>query len=82
VPDVEHLVPSNGSTPHPDDREAALAALRRRPENVHLFGGYGPLIVGVILFVLMVTLAPTVAPEQVVEQPVDDTTTTTIEVGP
>ncbi|MFL6206265.1 MAG: hypothetical protein ACJ739_13040 [Acidimicrobiales bacterium] len=70
-------VSSNGSTPHVDDREAALSSLRSRPENVHLFRGYGPLIVGAVLFVLMLVLAPSVAPEHVVEQPVNGTTTTT-----
>lgn len=59
-----------------------LAHLRTTPENVHLFRGYGPLVVGIVLFVLMVTLAPTVAPERTVERPVDGpaTTTTTIAV--
>ena len=76
--ELEHAVTSsNGSTPHEDDREASLAALRTEPENVHLFRGYGPLIVAAILFVLMLTLAPSVAPERIVEQPVNDTTTTT-----
>jgi len=56
----------------------SLAALRQRPENVHLLRGYGPLVVGVVLFVLMVVLAPTVAPERVVEQPVGGTTTTAV----
>jgi hypothetical protein len=77
VAEVEHAVSSNGSTPQVDDREAGLASLRTRPDNVHLFGGYGPLIVGAILFVLMLVLAPSVAPEHVVEQPVNETTTTT-----
>ena len=75
---VEHdevVVSTNGSTPPVDERESALGALRLTPENVHLFRGYGPLLVGIILFVLMVTLAPTVAPERVVEQPVNSTTT-------
>jgi hypothetical protein len=57
---------TNGTTPAP-----SLESLRTQPENVHLFRGYGPLVVGIILFVLMVTLAPTVAPERVVERPVD-----------
>jgi hypothetical protein len=60
----------------PDD--TSLATLRERPENTNLAGGFGPLIVGVILFVLMVLLAPTVAPERVVEEPVGGTTTTTL----
>ena len=82
---VEHeAVSGNGSTPHVDDRAVALASLRTRPENVHLFRGYGPLVVGAVLFVLMLILAPSVAPERVVEQPVDGTTTTTttVEVTP
>ena len=79
--DLEHAaVSTNGSTPQVDDREAGMAALRIKPINVHLFRGYGPLIVGAILFVLMLALAPSVAPEHVVEQPVNDTTTT--EVAP
>ena len=70
--DTEHApVSTNGSAPQPDDRAEALAALRTKPENVHLARGYGPLVVAVLLFILMVTLAPTVAPERVVERPVD-----------
>jgi hypothetical protein len=75
VADLEHApVPTNGSTPQPDGREAALASLRTQPDNVHLFRGFGPLVVAVILFVLMLTLAPSVAPERVVEQPVSPST--------
>ena len=74
VSETEHAVSTNGSTPHVDDREAGLAALRTQPVNVHLFRGYGPLIVGAILFILMLTLAPSVAPERVVEQPVSSST--------
>lgn len=58
---------------------APLASLRTRPDNVHLLRGYGPLVVGIILFVLMVVLAPTVAPERVVERPVDEPA---VEVSP
>jgi hypothetical protein len=53
-----------------------LARLRVRPDNVRLAGGYGPLIVGVILFAMVVLLAPTIAPERVVEEPKGGTTTT------
>jgi hypothetical protein len=60
------------------NRDEELARLRERPDNVHLAGGYGPLIVGAVLLVLMVLLAPTIAPEQVVERPVKGATTTTI----
>ena len=63
-----------------DPRDEELARLRERPDNVHLLGGFGPLAVGVVLFVLMVLLAPTVAPEQIVEEPVGGTTTTAISV--
>jgi hypothetical protein len=61
-----------------DPRDEELTQLRERPDNVHLLGGFGPLVVGVVLFVLMVLLAPTIAPEQVVEEPVGGTTTTTL----
>ncbi len=60
------------------DRDAELAALREQPDNVHLLGGYGPLLVGALLFVLMVLLAPTVAPEQVVERPIHPVSTTLV----
>ena len=46
-----------------------LAELRRRPVNLHVFGGYGPLIVALLVAALMVALLPSVAGEQVVEQP-------------
>jgi hypothetical protein len=74
MPPLDHAtVTTNGSTPEAatSARDASLAALRTRPENVHLFRGYGPLVVGAILFLLMVVLAPSVAPERVVERPVD-----------
>ncbi len=81
APDEVDVTP-NGSTPKATgtaigEQEAALASLRTQPDNVHLFRGYGPLVVGVILFVLMVTLAPTVAPERIVERPVQDPSTET-----
>ena len=76
----EAALTPNGSTPNATgaavgEREAALASLRTQPDNVHLFRGYGPLVVGVILFLLMVTLAPTVAPERIVERPVQGPST-------
>ena len=60
------------------DRDGELDQLRHKPDNVFLAGGYGPLLVGAMLFVLMVLLAPTIAPERVVERPVGGTTTTTV----
>ncbi len=66
------IASTNGALPSSSDGAGpSLESLRATPENVHLLRGYGPLVVGLILFVLMVTLAPTVAPERVVERPVD-----------
>lgn len=59
----------------PEDRARTLDDLRRRPVNVHVARGFGPLLVGVVLLALMVLLAPTVAPERIVEEPVRPTTT-------
>jgi hypothetical protein len=47
-----------------------LARLRVRPTNRNVLWGLGPVIVGLLLFLLMVLLTPTVAPERVVERPV------------
>ena len=60
----------------PPSTDTSLGMLRERPESTSFAGGYGPLIVGAILFALVVLLAPTVAPERVVERPVGGTTTT------
>jgi len=66
----------NGSTPHAPAAADAITALRKKPRNFHLAGGFGPAIVGAVLFVLMLLLAPSVAPERVVERPAASTTTT------
>jgi len=66
----------NGSTPHAPAAADAITALRKKPGNFHLAGGFGPAIVGAVLFVLMLLLAPSVAPERVVERPASSTTTT------
>ena len=58
------------------DRDAELAQLREEPDNLHLLGGYGPLLVGAVLLVMMVLLAPTIAPEQVVQTPAAPVATT------
>ena len=72
TPSSNGAVATDGAAPTDGvEHGTTLASLRTTPENVHLFRGYGPLVVGVILFILMVTLAPTVAPERVVERPVD-----------
>jgi len=59
-----------------ETRPAAIAMLKETPTNRHLLRGFGPLVVGVILFVLMVLLAPTVAPERdvTIEGPAPTTT--------
>lgn len=68
----------NGSTPHAPAAADAISALRKKPRNFHLAGGFGPAIVGAALFVLMLLLAPSVAPERVVEKPASTTTTTVV----
>jgi hypothetical protein len=60
----------------------AIAALRTRPRNIHIARGFGPLIVGVVLFFLMLILAPSVAPERVVERPATSTATTATTAKP
>ncbi|HLT17363.1 MAG TPA: hypothetical protein VK007_11730 [Acidimicrobiales bacterium] len=72
-------VSANGQRPVPAEAPASggpLARLRQQPRNVHLFRGYGPLVVGAVLFALMVLLAPSVAPERTVERPAGGTPTT------
>jgi hypothetical protein len=55
-----------------------LARLRVRPDNVHLFRGFGPFVAALILFIAMLLLAPSVAPEHVVEKTKTDTSPTTV----
>jgi hypothetical protein len=57
--------------------------MRDKPRVVLLFGGFGPLVIGLLLFVLMLLYAPSVAPEHIVDKagrvrrvPVAVTTTT------
>ena len=81
-------VTTNGSSTNGSRTSAAAAApaatldvitaLRKRPRNVHLAGGFGPLLVGIVLFLLMLWLAPSVAPERIVERPVSGSTTTVV----
>lgn len=73
MPTTHDGIPStNGTLPGPaEGGSPSLGSLRTTPDNVHLLRGYGPLVVGLLLFLLMVTLAPTVAPERVVERPVE-----------
>jgi|GEM_PF-6337390 len=55
----------------------AIVLLRERPRNVLLFRGFGTLVAGVILFLLMLWLAPSVAPEHIVLEPAATATTST-----
>ncbi|MEX2294201.1 MAG: hypothetical protein WD691_10485 [Acidimicrobiales bacterium] len=48
----------------------SMQSLREPVERSLLFRGFGPLVVALALFALMVALVPTVAPEQIVERPV------------
>ncbi len=57
-----------------DNGDDAIAALRTRPRNVALFRGFGTLVAGLVLFLLMLWLAPSVAPEHIVQVPVTTTT--------
>jgi hypothetical protein len=54
----------------PGDSADVIVELRKRPQHVLLFRGFGPLVASVIFFVLMLWLAPSVAPEHVVDRPV------------
>lgn len=61
------------STNDPTSAEDVLRALRTPPRARQLFGGFGPLVLGVVLVLTMILLAPSVAPEQLVERPVEST---------
>jgi hypothetical protein len=61
--------------------DAVLDTLRRPPERAAVFGGFGPLVVGAVLLLLLILLLPSVAPERVVERPRDaGVSTTTVSV--
>ena len=61
-------VSSNGKhpTPTPPNTADAIGILRRPARNLHLAGGFGPLVAGAMLFLLMLWAAPSVAPEHIV----------------
>ena len=54
-----------------NDESSPIARLRETIWNRHILRGFGPLVVAIALFVLMVVLVPTVARERetVVETP-------------
>ena len=79
---TDEPVSSNGSKPAAAVGTAAaptaadaIGILRKRPRNLHLAGGFGPLIIGAVLFLLMLWVAPSVAPEHVVQRPATTPTT-------
>ncbi|MEY2571420.1 MAG: hypothetical protein QOE63_1770 [Acidimicrobiaceae bacterium] len=75
--DVDTEVHTNGVKPELSPAAIAIGKLRRRPRNIHLARGFGPLVVGVVLFLMMLWLAPSVAPEHIVERPINGAPTTT-----
>jgi hypothetical protein len=73
---------TNGHAPHPADD--VMHVLRGGSSPALVLRGFGSLVVGVVLFVLMLWLAPSVAPEHVVERPATSgsATTTTATTAP
>ena len=57
----------------PPSAEEVLDRLRRPDTPLHLFKGFGPLVLAGLLIVVMMLLAPSVAPERIVERPVGAT---------
>ena len=47
----------------------AIAAMRAAPRSRLIAGGFGTLVAGVVLFLLMLAAAPSVAPEHIVDRP-------------
>src|SRR4051794_34492483 len=74
--------PTHGTAATPDSAAEAVAFMRKRPRNVHLAGGFGPLLLGALLFLLMLWAAPSVAPERVVQRPATSTSTSTTAPAP
>ena len=54
----------------------AIAAMRAAPRSRLLAKGFGTLVAGIVLFLLMLAAAPSVAPEHIVDRPVTTTSTT------
>jgi hypothetical protein len=74
---------SNGTAPERLTAVDVMQLVRRRPRNVLLLRGFGPLAVAVVLYLLMLALAPSVAPEHIVERPASGgTTSVTVPVAP
>lgn len=62
--------------PNRSRAEVVLDELRHPPEAPQLLRGFGPLVLGLVLVVVMVLLLPSVAPERIVERPADAPPTT------
>lgn len=67
------VVEAHGADAAPASAEAVLARMRRGGEVPHLLGGFGPLVLAVLLALLVIVLVPSNAPEQIVERPVQTT---------
>jgi hypothetical protein len=48
----------------------AIAAMRATRRSVLIARGFGTLVAGVVLLMLMLAIAPSVAPEHIVDRPV------------
>lgn len=57
----------------PASAEEVLDRLRRPDVPLHLFRGFGPLVLAAALIVVMMFLAPSIAPERIIERPVGAT---------
>ena len=65
----EPSVTTNAPTTAPPTTAEVLAVLRRRPRESGLLGGFGPLVVAVVLAIAMGLLVPSIAPEEIMERP-------------
>jgi hypothetical protein len=64
----------------PGDSADVIVQLRKRPQHVLLFRGFGPLVAALIFLGMMLWLAPSVAPEHVVDKPLHAATTVPITI--
>jgi hypothetical protein len=48
----------------------AIAEMRATRRSVLIARGFGTLVAGIVLFLLMLAIAPSVAPEHIVDRPV------------
>lgn len=62
--------------------DRVLEHLRAEPENPHLFGGFGPLVLAAIVALAITLAIPSIAPERVTQVPVEDVPAAEPEAGP